>query len=441
MFRSGTLLDPTGGEGRTVPALPPLPLPLSRLTGATLPDGARVDLELRDGLVTSVEPARDRPATGGSRSGDGNGSGDDGELDLTGFVLLTAPAEPHAHLDKALSWPLIDPPMGDLELAIASWRAYSREMSTESILERATAAARRLLLNGTTAVRTHVDLLTGPQPLRGVQALLTLREELRDRLDLQIVALAAPDTPDGTVHAALDLGVDLLGGAPHLAPDPRRDLDRLLAIAVEHGVGTDIHTDESLHGEPTLVHYARATRTWPAARTRAAGHCVRQGTLEPAQLAATVEAVLAADLGVITLPITNLYLQGWEHPASTPRGLTALRAFLDAGVKVAAGADNVRDPFNPVGRSDALETASLLVTAGHLTLDEAYHAIGDGARAVLGLPAAGARPGAVADLLAVRASSLGEVIAEAPAERRVIHRGVLVARSSVVHEIAVPTRR
>jgi cytosine deaminase len=225
-----------------------------------------------------------------------------------------------------------------------------------------------------------------------------------------------------------------VGGAPHLAPDPIADLDRLLAIAERRGVGTDIHTDETLHGEPTLVHYAKAVQGWPEGRIRSAGHCVRQGTLETADLMATIEAVLAADLGIISLPITNLYLQGWEHPVSTPRGLTALRAFLDAGAKVAGGADNVRDPFNPVGRGDALETASLLVTAGHLTLDEAYQAVSGGARAVLGLAPAGAQPGAVADFLAVRGSTLGEVVAAAPAERVVLHRGAVVARTSVVHE-------
>nr|WP_269809786.1 amidohydrolase family protein [Kineosporia rhizophila] len=401
-----------------------MPQPLTRLLNATLPEGRTVDVGLRGGRVSEVVEAEGRAAI-------------EGELDLKGWVLLTAPAEPHAHLDKALSWDQIAPPMGDLRLAIDSWRAHSHTMTTESIAERAFAAAQLMLRNGTTAVRTHVDLLVGPQPLRGVQALAGLRERLQGRMDLQITALAAPDTPDEIVHAALDLGVDLVGGAPHLAPDPLRDLTRLLAIAESRGVGTDIHTDEGLDGEPTLTYYAKAVQDWPADRIRSAGHCVRQGTLEPAELAQTVEAVKAADLGIISLPITNLYLQGWQHPVSTPRGLTALRAFLDAGVKIAGGADNLRDPFNPVGRGDALETASLLVTAGHLTLTEAYHAVSAGAREVLGLPPAGAFPGAVADFLAVRGNSLGEVVAAAPADRIVLYRGALVARSSVVHETAL----
>jgi cytosine deaminase len=105
-------------------------------------------------------------------------------------------------------------------------------------------------------------------------------------------------------------------------------------------------------------------------------------------------------------------------------------------VRVAAGADNVRDPFNPVGRSDALETASLLVTAGHLTLAEAYDAVSVGARSVMALPFAGVQVGAAAELLAVRGTNLSDVIANASADRYVIHAGSLVAQSSVTYSVA-----
>jgi cytosine deaminase len=86
---------------------------------------------------------------------------------------------------------------------------------------------------------------------------------------------------------------------------------------------------------------------------------------------------------------------------------------LDAGVVLAAGADNVRDPFNPVGRSDPLETAALLVMAGHLTPQEAWEAISSGARRAMGLPAAALQPGAPAEILATRGSSLADAVARA----------------------------
>jgi len=402
--------------------VPTLPRRISLIRNATLAHGAVVDVRLDRGTVVELAPA-------GTLIGDA-------DLDLTGFLLLPAPAEPHAHLDKAMSWDLIDPPMGDLVRAIDSWRAYSSVMTEDSIADRARAAALRLLANGTTAIRSHVDLLVGDQPLRGVRALVRVREELRDLMDIELVALAASDLPDSTVEAALDLGIDLVGGAPHLAPAPLDDLRRLLAIAERRGVGVDMHTDEGLGGDPTLGELARIVRDWEVPVS--AGHCVRLGTLEPTELADVIDDVLASDIGIISLPITNLYLQGWQHPVATPRGLTALRALLDAGVRLGAGADNVRDPFNPVGRSDALETASLLVTAGHLTLDEAYAAVSTGARDVMNLPFAGVEVGAAAELLAVRGANLSDVVANASADRFVIHAGDLVAQSTVNYDIAPP---
>ena len=402
-----------------------LPRTLTLLRNATLPDGSVVDVELIEDVVRAVRPATGDPEIPS-----------DSVLDLTGYLLITAPAEPHAHLDKALSFDLINPPAGDLERAIDSWRAYSLTMTTESIVERAMAQALALLRNGTTAVRCHVDLLIGAEPLRGVDALIEVRDRLRDLMDIELVALPGPDIPDATIEAALDRGLDTVGGAPHLAPEPLVDLRRLLAIAARRGLGVDIHTDESLTGDPTLLEFARIVKDWTVPVS--AGHCVRLGTLEPTDLDEIIAAVVASDIGIISLPITNLYLQGWENPVSTPRGLTALRPLLDAGVRVGAGADNVRDPFNPVGRSDALETASLLVTAGHLSLAEALTAVTDGARSVMALPRAGVSVGARAELLAVRGTTLSEVIANASPDRYVIHAGSLVSQTTVSSETAVP---
>ena len=406
--------------------MPTLPRPVSLLRNALLADGSRVDVQITGNTVSAVLPA-----------GTAADAAAEATIDLDGFVLMAAPAEPHAHLDKALSWDLINPPMGDLGLAIRSWQQYSTVMTTASIADRARAQALAMLSQGTTAIRTHIDMLVGDEPMRGVEALVQVRDELRDLIDIELVALAGPEVPDSVVERALDLGVDLIGGAPHLAADPIADLTRLLRLAERRGVGVDIHTDEALDGEPTILEFARIVRDWTLPAS--AGHCVRLGTLEPEELDEVIREVLASDLGIISLPITNLYLQGWQHPVSTPRGLTALRALIDAGVRVGAGADNVRDPFNPVGRSDALETASLLVTAGHLTLDEAYSVVSAGSRSVMSLPVAGPIVGARAELLAVRGTGMSDVIANASPDRFVIHAGNLVAQSAVTYQVATPT--
>ncbi len=83
---------------------------------------------------------------------------------------------------------------------------------------------------------------------------------------------------------------------------------------------------------------------------------------------------------------------------------------------MAGGADNLQDPFNLVGRGDPLETAALLVMAGHLQPHEAYEAVSGASRAVLGLPPVAVVPGSPAELLAVRAQTLREAIGSASAE-------------------------
>jgi len=61
-----------------------------------------------------------------------------------------------------------------------------------------------------------------------------------------------------------------------------------------------------------------------------------------------------------------------------------------------------------------------------------------GARSVLHLPPAGPTVGAAADLLAVRAATVGEAIAFASPDRFVIHAGRLVAASSLSTSVAGP---
>ena len=264
-----------------------------------------------------------------------------------------------------------------------------------------------------------------------------MKAALADRLDLQIVALVAPPVGGslGADHQALlrdamDAGADVVGGCPHIDPEPMAALHHCVALAAELERPIDLHMDETLDpavlGVVELAADVVARRFGPGAT---ASHCVSLGMQErDAQL--RIAAVLAeAGVAVITLPQTNLFLQGRAHPVATPRGLTALRPLLDAGVTVAAGGDNLQDPFNLVGRGDPLEAASLLVAAGHLLPDEALAAVSGSARAAMGLPAVAVAPGSPAELVAIRASSVREAIATASPERIVFHRGTVVARS------------
>lgn len=399
------------------------------LRGGVDASGARLDVRCdpATGRIAAVAPDL-TPAPG------------DELLDCFGMVVLPAPAEPHAHLDKALSAAAAPNPAGDLVGAIEAWHAYRPSLTEDEILGRARAAAHELIAHGTTAIRTHVDVGPGIG-LRGIAALRTLREELAQQglATLQIVALVSPPLtgPEGEgsralLAAALEAGADVAGGCPHLDPDPAGATAAALDAAEDAGAPIDLHTDETLNPRMLAVRdLARMVVERGFVAGAVASHCVALG-VQPPEIQAEVARELAeAGVAVVALPQTNLYLQARGDARAPARGLTAVRALLDAGCVVAGGGDNVRDPFNCVGRSDPLEAAALLVAAAHLTPEEAYTAISAGARAAMGLPAVALAEGAPAELLAVRGASLADAIARASEHRFVVHAGRCVARTEV----------
>jgi cytosine/creatinine deaminase len=391
-----------------------------------LVSGQLVDVGLRGGRVQTIGAPGTLPEAAE-------------RLDLSGYLLLPAPAEPHAHFDTALTADRIPNPTGDLVGAIDAWLDYQGSVPRDDFVARATEAALLGVANGATAIRTHVGIYA-PVGVTAVEALLEVRERLRDLVDVQVVALTVQLTgPECAelrelLRAAMELGADVVGGCPHLDPRPIDYHDLTLSLAAEFGRPIDLHTDETLDPEVLyLPHFAALVTTTGFPYGATASHCVSLGVQPPERAAQVAAQVAAAKVAVVCNPQTNLFLQARGQDSAPVRGLTAVRALLDAGVTVAGGGDNLRDPFNPVGRVDPLETASLLVAAGHLTPEEAYAAVSNGARAAMGLPEVQVAPGSPAEFLAVQASSLGEAIAGGTS-RVVIHQGRIVSRTTVTRE-------
>ncbi|WP_144123486.1 amidohydrolase family protein [Catellatospora sichuanensis] len=395
------------------------------LRAALLADGRRVDVRVQDGLIARVDPA-----------GTGDASGTLA-VDLAGHLLLPAPAEIHAHLDKALSADAVPNPAGDLFGAVTAWLAYRPSLTREQLETSARAALDAYLGHGATAVRTHADLGEGIG-LRALQAVLAVRDDAAG-CTVQVTAFAATPLTGaaGAVNRALladalAAGADAVGACPGLDPDPAGCIEICLALAARHGVPLDLHVDEWLHPDPcSLELLADAVTATGFPHGVLAGHCVSLGMMDPDQAGRIADKVARAGIAVACLPQTNLFLQGRDHERAVPRGLTALRTLRAAGVTVAAGGDNLQDPFQILGRGDPLETAALLVLAGHDTPETAYDAVSAQAREAAGLPPVTVAPGSPAELLAVRAGSLREALATATAHRLVIHDGRIVARTTV----------
>lgn len=344
-------------------------------------------------------------------------------MSADGYILLPAFAEPHAHLDKAFLAERVDNPTGDLMGAILAMERARGSITLDDTIERAERAARLLAANGCTAIRTHVDL-TLTCRLMSVEALIEVRERLRELVEIQVVALCAwPSIGDlgadqrALLREAIDMGIDVVGGCPHLESDPAAANDNLLTMAAEAGLPVDLHTDETLNPDMlTLEDLAERVVSTGFPHGVAASHCISLSLQSEHRQREVAEKVAAAGISVIALPHTNLFLQGRDCQVCMPRAVTAVKALRTAGVNVAAGADNLQDPFNPVGRGDPLETAGLMIMTAHVLPEDALGMVSDAARTAMGLSPSD-------DLVAVRACSIREAIAFGPADRQLVRHG------------------
>ncbi|MEU3980194.1 amidohydrolase family protein [Streptomyces sp. NPDC026672] len=373
------------------------------LCGARLTDGRTVDVRLAGARIEAVGTAGSL-APGPARSGGAH-------VDLSGYLLLPAPAEPHAHADTALS----------------AEDAGPVPCEPEDVQRRATEAALLQLAHGATAQRAHVRV-GDVQGLGSLAAVLRARRSLRGLAGLTPVAtprlLTGVAGADGLamLRDAVTMGATVVGGRPDLDPDPTGYVAAVLELASEHGCSVDLHTDAT---DPARLSRLAAM----AAGLRpgvALGPCAGLALLSTDAASRLADQLAAAGVTVVCLP------QGGCGSADR-RGTAPVRLLRAAGVRVAAGSGALRDVSNPVGRGDPLEAAYLLASRHGLRPEEAYDAVSASARAALGLPEVRVEAGFPAELLAVRAGHLAGALSLAYS-RIVVHRGRVVARTSAVRE-------
>ena len=359
------------------------------------------------------------------------------EIDLAGKLVVPGFVDIHQHLDKTRTLRHIANPQGTLVGAIAAFSKYAVGMSREDIAARAERTIDACLARGTVAIRSHANIDADTR-IRGVEALVELRERRKDRFTLQVVAFltsgALRDGADSRLWLGdgIRAGADVVGGAPSLADDPEAFLDLLFEAADRHGLPLDLHLDEHLDSTRNLFDaVVDRTHALGLQGRVVLGHCSVLSALPAAEALRIVESLTGAGIGVVTLPTANLFLQGRDADRLAPRGLTRLIELLDAGVPVAAASDNIQDPFVPIGTGDMLEIARWTLLAGHL-------GVGDLARAfdmVTATPAAlmglggdyGIHVGARADLLVAAARDPADLVAGGSLARTVLLGGHVVA--------------
>ncbi|MEH6576491.1 MAG: amidohydrolase family protein [Amphritea sp.] len=171
-----------------------------------LPDGRKgVDIAVKDGKILEIAAGIQRQAAK--------------EIDGNGYLACPPFVDSHFHMDSALS--LGNPRLnqsGTLLEGISLWGELKPHLTVEAIKQRAREMCRWSIARGTLCIRSHVDICD--DRLLAVEALLEVREEMKDFIDLQLVAFPQ----DGYLRysrsrenllRALDKGVDVVGGIPH----------------------------------------------------------------------------------------------------------------------------------------------------------------------------------------------------------------------------------
>ena len=412
-----------------------LPPPLNQPTGSAegaLEPWRECDVTIDGHRIVAVTDSASPPA----------GAAFTGEVtDLGGVLVFPGVLEVHTHLDKCYTWDRAPGVHSDFWESLAILGADSARWTEEDVYRRADFGLRTTWAHGTNALRTHLD--TGRKVGAGSHAALQrLRAEWKGRVEVQTVSLVNFNEFFGggasrVVELTAQYEATAMGGFPQPNPDIARQLDSLMAAARELGIGLDLHVDESgLAGAECLRATAEAVLRNQFPYPVACGHNGSLSVQAPERARETIALVKEAGVGIISLPLTNLHLQGRTRgpaPAGekfgaprTPqwRGLTLLHEFIEAGVTVACGGDNVRDAFIGWGDFDLIEVYIESVRVAHLDTRLAYSpaVVTTGPAAIMGLPGYGRiAPGSPADLIVFTARKLYSLLSRPATPRRLIH--------------------
>jgi cytosine deaminase len=386
------------------------------------------DLGCRNGRIAEIGSLEARPAQR--------------VVSCNGSVVTPGLVEAHIHLDKVLLSERAPSVEGTLAEAIRVTGEAKRGFTVEDIRHRARAVLDMAVRHGTTAMRSHVEVdpVVG---LKGLEALLPLKQEYAPALDLQLCAFAqegilqSPGT-EALLADALRKGADLVGGCPYNDSDAHAQIDIVFRLAKEFGVDVDFHTDFFDEAEHLHVRYiAEQTLRHGWQGRVAVGHLTELAALPPEEQDPIIASLREAGVAVIVLPATDLYLMGRRDVKNVRRGLAPVKRLLVGGVTVAAASNNVRNAFTPVGTANLSLMGYLLTVAAHMgtsrEIQQALAMLTEFPARILRLADYGLTVGSRADLVLWETERPEEIIAALAAPRLIVKGG----RVTVEHERTV----
>lgn len=297
------------------------------------------------------------------------------EIDAGGNLVSPPFIDPHLHLDAVLS---VGNPRynssGTLLEGIKIWGERKKTLTKETIKKNAVEAIKWAVANGTLKIRTHVDV-TDPT-LKTVESLVEVREEMKDLIDLQIVAFPQDGIytfPDGErlMRKAVEMGADVIGGIPHnefTREDGVKDVEFVYRLAEKTGTLIDIHIDETSDDQSRFVEVMAKESINRGMLGRAtASHTTAMHNYNNDYAFKIIGLLKRAEINMITNPFDNSVLQNRNDGYPRRRGHTRVDELLARGVTVSIGHDSIMDPWYPLGKASMLSAANLLVHTAHMS--------------------------------------------------------------------------
>lgn len=409
------------------------------LKGGVLPDGTIADIAIANGSIAAIAP--DIEAEAGET------------LDVSGNLVSPPFVDPHFHMDATLSYgqPRINS-SGTLLEGIALWGELKPLLTHEAVIERALAYCDWAASMGLLAIRTHVDVCD--DRLLAVEALLEVRKQVADYIDLQLVAFPqdglyrSPNARENTIRA-LDLGVDVVGGIPHFErtmADGRASVTELCEIAAKRGLMVDMHCDET--DDPMSRHIeqlAYETQRLGLHGRVAGSHLTSMHSMDNYYVSKLLPLIAEAQVAAIPNPLINITIQGRHDTYPKRRGMTRVPEMLAQGIKVGFGQDCVLDPWYPLGTADMLDVAFMGLHVAQMTspadMRRCFDMVTTESADIMGLKDYGLAVGKRADLVVLDAGNPIEAVRLRATRLMVIARGKVIARRerSPMH-IAIPGR-
>ena len=295
---------------------------------------------------------------------------------LMGGKLVCPPfVDSHIHLDSALS--AGDPrwnESGTLFEGIKIWGERKEYLSLKDVKKRALETLKLQAMQGVLFVRSHADVSEGS--LTALQALLEVREEVKDWMTLQVVAFPQDGVygkPENKklLKEALKMGADVVGGIPHYEftrEDGVKSVHKIFELAEEYNKLIDVHCDEIDDDQSRFLEVvaACALRSGMGEKVTAS-HTTAFGSYNDAYAYKLMGLLERSKINFIANPLINITLQGRMDSYPKRRGVTRVKELWKTGLNVSFGHDCVQDPWYSLGTGSMLDVAYMGVHVCQMT--------------------------------------------------------------------------